>query len=287
MIKEGQEVNNTFNEVTLIVLAAGMGDHFGGLKQLIPIGSKKQTILEYTLDDAQSLGIRKVVFLVRSAIEEEFREVVLSKLYRKPFEIQVVIQHTDEVPEEFQTLSTRERPWGTGYAAKIAFEACRTPSAVLVNADDYYGPNALKAAAQAAAWGRNAIIGWPIEKTLSTRGPVSRGIIKVGKYNELIDIEERHGLTKANTPKNVLVSMNCIALAPSIKKPLEDNWLNFCANGGTNTLNKDCYLPDALREAVRQGEQIEVVATQDNWLGLTHRDDITEVDLQIGRLAGA
>jgi len=261
-----------------------MGSRFGGLKQLLPLGTKKQTLLEYTLDDAQTIGINKVVFLIRSAIEQEFRETIVSKLYRKPFEIKIAIQHTDDVPEEFETIATREHPWGTGHAVKTAFEACRTPSAVVVNADDYYGPNSLKAAAQAAAWGRNAIIGWPIEKTLSKRGPVSRGIIKVGKDNELVDIEERHGLTHANAPKNALVSMNCVALSPSMKKPLEDNWLNFCANGGTMTPNKECYLPDALREALRQGQQVEVVTTDDSWMGLTHRDDIPEVDLKIGRL---
>lgn len=278
------DTSSPFGNVSLVVLAGGMGSRFGGLKQLFQIGPKRQTILEYTLDDAQAIGIRKVVFVIRKAIEEDFREQVLHKLFRRPFEIKLAFQEISSLPQGHITPSQRQKPWGTGHALWLAFQTMRTPSAVMVNADDYYGPNSLKIAADAAKEGRNAVVVYPLDKTLSTRGPVARGIVTLGKKGEITDIVEHRNLTHENAPTRALASMNCISLTPSMAKPVEDNFVKFCESGRINTLDEECYLPDAIKEALRQGVSVEALCSPDQWMGLTHREDVADVEFKIGRV---
>ncbi len=272
-------------QVSLVVLAAGMGARFGGLKQLFPVGYKKQTILEYTLDDAEALGIKRVVFIIRHAMEKEFREIVLETIIRRPFEIRLAFQDDYPLPEGRVRHSERVKPLGTGQALLTGLKAMKTTSAVVVNADDYYGANALKAAAEAASWGRNAIVAYALKDTLSMRGPVSRGVLKLSPKDTLQGIEECRGLTVQNAPEGAYASMNLLALGPSSLKAVEENWLKFCEEGGAESLEKECLLPDALMRMVHAGVEVEVLKTQDRWLGLTHREDLQELDLRIGRVS--
>jgi len=279
------ETPNSFpNPISLIVLAAGMGSRFGGLKQLFPVGFKKQTILEYTLDDAEAIGIKRVVFVIRKTIEAEFREVVLEKIIRRPFEIRLAFQDTYPLPAGYRANPDRTKPFGTGHALLVGMETMKTSSAIVVNADDYYGPNALKTASEAAGWGRNAIIAYPLEKTLSRRGPSCRGIIERDKKGNVLAINDKGDITHANAPKGALANMNLVAVGASIKEYVDQNWNDFCAGGGLGTVDRECALPHAFAKASQQGGGVEVIETQDYWIGISHRDDLQDVDLHIGRL---
>jgi NDP-sugar pyrophosphorylase family protein len=270
--------------ISLVVLAGGMGSRFGGLKQLFPLGLKRQTILEYTLDDAQAIGIRKVIFVIRKETEADFREVVLNKLFRRPFEIKLVFQELDDLPEPYKAPLGREKPWGTAHAAWVGLKNMRTPSAVLVKADDYYGPNALEAAARAATEGKNAIVGYPVEKTLSSFGPVTRSLLTVDHKNHLLEIVAQKGMTGASAPHGQLVNMTCLSLNLSILKAFESSLLYFCSSGALQTPDAECHLNDGWREAVRSGIPVDVLPTTDPWMGLTTREDIAQIEYCIGRV---
>ena len=268
---------------SLVVLAAGMGSRFGGLKQLLPIGYKKQTILEYTLDDAEELGIRKIVFVIRKAIEAEFRELILNKLFRRPFEISLVFQELTSLPKGIKPPVDRTKPWGTGHAIKLAVHTLSSTPAVVVNADDYYGKQALASAVEAAGKGRNAIVAYQLHKALSHRGEVSRGVITLTPDGKFESIEEMKQLNFSNAPKNRLANMNLLALGLSIYPIVEKNWNEFCQKDSVKSLDQECYMPTIFQLAAQEGIPVDIIQTSDEWLGLTHRDDVQEVEMKIGR----
>ncbi|HSH51825.1 MAG TPA: sugar phosphate nucleotidyltransferase, partial [Bacteroidales bacterium] len=181
--------------LTLLVLAAGMGSRYGGLKQLDQVGPGGETIIDYSVYDAIEAGFTKVVFIIRKDIEKEMNELLFKK-YSQKIKIEYVFQELENVPEGIKIPKDREKPWGTGHAVLMAKDVIHEPF-VVINADDFYGKGAFKAVAdyirsqENDLGGKYCMAGYLLKNTLSENGTVSRGVCQVNNNNELIDITER------------------------------------------------------------------------------------------------
>lgn len=186
---------------TLLVLAAGMGSRYGGLKQLDGVGPCGETIMDYSVYDAARAGFGKVVFVIRNHFRNEFEQKVVSK-YRNLIEVELVEQEMDKLPEGFTLNPEREKPWGTGHATMMAAPVIDTPFAV-INADDFYGAKSFQVLAdflkeQVGQRGKYCMVGFYLNKTLSESGEVSRGICSVNGENYLTTVEEHHKVKESN-----------------------------------------------------------------------------------------
>ena len=222
---------------TLLILAAGMGSRFGGLKQIEPVGPNGETILEYSVYDAIRAGFGKIVFVIRESFAESFKTLYESKLTGK-IEIEYVYQETNMLPEGFQMPDNREKPWGTGHAVLMAKNAINEPFAV-INADDFYGAEAYRVIAeyltQSITTAKYAMVGYSLNNTLSEFGTVSRGICVTDENNRLTKITETHKIRPEGSlilceseeketvelKKNETVSMNFWGFHPSIFTNIE------------------------------------------------------------------
>ena len=178
---------------TLLVMAAGLGSRYGGIKQIAPVGPGGEAILEYSVYDALRAGFGKVVFVIRKELEKDFNEVFGNK-FRNRVDIEYVFQELNKIPEGFNIPSERVKPWGTGHAVLMAKDVIKTPFAA-INADDYYGIDAFKNMAeylkkQDFADSNFAMVGYLLGKTMSEHGSVSRGICSVDKHRMLLNVTE-------------------------------------------------------------------------------------------------
>jgi NDP-sugar pyrophosphorylase family protein len=274
---------------TLLVLAAGRGSRYGGLKQIDPVGPSGETVLDYAVYDALRAGFTRAVFVIRREFEEAFRAAVTAK-YAASIAVDYVFQSADDLPAG-SAAAARERPWGTGHALWCARGALAGPFAV-VNADDFYGAASyarLAAFLRGAGDGRFALVGFRLAQTLSEAGTVSRGLC-VEKDGRLVSVTEVPAIGTGDVGPGrrfsgqEIVSMNFWGFTPDIFAGLESGLRAFLAAQGSDP-RAEFYLPAAVSELVAAGAaSVEVLPSGDAWFGITYQGDRPRVAAAIGAL---
>ncbi|MGN0869429.1 MAG: NDP-sugar synthase [Akkermansia sp.] len=288
---------------TLLVLAAGMGSRYGGLKQLDPMGPNGEVILDYSVYDAIRAGFGKVVFIIRKDFEEAFKTQVGARFAGK-IEVDYAFQCLDDLPEGYTVPEGRVKPWGTAHALLAARDIVKEPFGV-VNADDFYGADAFAKAAEfltapagCACKEHYGMIGYPLKNTLSDHGDVNRGVCSI-KDGYLDSVEEYtkiqredDGVCRGNNlhgerkpvDTEELVSMNFWVFPASFIGRIGTHFTQFLAEHGTE-LKSECYIPTVVDELIHKGEaDCRVIKTTANWLGVTYPSDKPAVVESIARL---
>lgn len=263
-------------DTTLVVMAAGMGSRFGGLKQIAPIGPKGEIILDFSLYDAKEAGFNKAVFIIKKEIEKDFRECI-GKRIEKMIDVEYVFQETNKIPEEFMSLSGRAKPWGTGHAVLCARDAVKTPFAV-INADDYYGKEAFHLIHDhLVGEGNTCMVGYKLINTLTENGTVSRGVCEI-EDGCLKSVTEHTALDKnSGLPDSTIVSMNMWGFKPSIFDTIERDFNIFLKNL-SNPEKEEFYLPSIVDKMIKEeNEKVTVMPTDEKWYGVTYKDDAEKV----------
>ncbi|MCX6920805.1 MAG: nucleotidyltransferase [Verrucomicrobia bacterium] len=283
---------------TLLVLAAGMGSRYGGLKQIDPMGPSGETILDYSVYDAIRAGFGKVVFIIRPDFEKDFQERIVQKFADK-IEVGFAFQTLDCLPADFKIPEGREKPWGTTHAILCARANVQTPFAV-INADDFYGRDSYAVLSEQLKNLSNestayCMVGFTLKNTLSEHGTVARGVCKADAQGLLTDIDEMTKIAKTplggtNTAAdgkvtelsgNEPVSMNMWGFTPHIFKQLEVLFDEFLATKGQE-LKSECYIPLSVGSLVRSGQATcLVLRTDSTWFGVTYREDKAVVQASI------
>jgi UTP-glucose-1-phosphate uridylyltransferase len=286
---------------TLLVMAAGMGSRYGGLKQIDSMGPSGETILDYSVFDAIRAGFSKVVFIIRPDFEKDFRERIGSKFSNK-IEVDYAFQTIDKLPQGFSVPAGREKPWGTTHAILCARDVVKTPFAV-INADDFYGRDSYavlgkKLSTNANNETRYNMVGFTLKNTLSDHGTVARGVCRQNDQGFLTDIQELLKIAKTDSgAQNVAddgtvtklngdepVSMNMWGFTPSIFPQLETLFKKFLTEKGAE-LKSECYIPLSLGEIVKNGDgDCAVLRTSSSWFGVTYREDKPIVQASIQKL---
>lgn len=283
---------------TLLVLAAGMGSRFGGLKQLEPVGPEGETILDYSIFDARRAGFSKLVFVIRREIEELFKRKISAR-YEKSIAVDYVFQEVGTLPAGIAAPQGRTKPWGTTHAILVAANAIHEPFGV-INADDFYGPKSYQALAQHLLSGSPdyAMVGFVLRNTLSEFGSVSRGVCHVGDDGYLKDITELKSIRSegphiANIDSEgrqtqlnggEIVSMNMWGFTPRIFEQLNEQFLHFLRLHGEET-KAESYLPSTVNSLIQAGQaRVKVLRSGDAWFGVTYREDHPRVVQTIARL---
>jgi len=294
-------------DITLLVLAAGIGKRYKGLKQIDPVGPSGEFILDYSLYDAIQAGFTRVVFVIRKQIEAAFRQAVGS-YWEKKVPVEYAYQETDlGLPRSFPLPGGRQKPWGTAHAVLVARAAVRSAFAV-INADDFYGSSAYR---ELSAWLQKAIslggdrdeyafIGYRLINTLSEFGFVSRGVCTLDDEGDLAEVVERLRVEKdgqgAKTLDpagrwmklngNEIVSMNFWGFTPTLFNHLETGFSQFLEREGQNT-EAEYYIPFAVNELVRLGKaRVKYISTAEKWFGVTYPEDVPCVRSRIRELVG-
>ncbi|HEX7654117.1 MAG TPA: sugar phosphate nucleotidyltransferase [Verrucomicrobiae bacterium] len=283
---------------TLLVLAAGMGSRYGGLKQIDPVGPNGETIIDYSIFDAMRAGFGKLVFVIRKDIEQQFRELVGAR-FEKRIAVEYVFQELDKLPAGFSLPAGRTKPWGTTHAILMA-EGTVKENFAAINADDFYGQNAYKLVAQHLTSGTPdyAMVGFILKNTLSDFGTVARGVSRVDAANylthivELTKIERDGAAAKDTGPDGTItkltgeeaVSMNFWGFTPALFEQLKTEFDKFLRKAGTE-LKSECYIPATVGELVTsQRAKCKVLRSPDSWFGVTYREDRPQVVQSIQNL---
>jgi len=273
---------------TLLVLAAGLGSRYGGLKQLDPVGPAGETILDYAVFDAVRAGFGRVVFVIRRDFEAAFRTQVAAK-YAGQVAVDFVFQALDALPAGFAPPAGREKPWGTGHAVWCARDAIHEPFAV-IGADDFFGRDAFQKLAEFLSAERISeienqkfcMVGYRLDRTLSEHGTVARGVCEVGADGLLRGIVERTAIDLAQLGRGDLrgdatVSMNCFGFTPALF-PALDAQLGEFLRAGDAAATREFYLPVVVSAMIARGEAtVRVLPTPGEWFGVTHRGDRSRV----------
>ncbi len=289
------------NQPTLVVMAAGIGSRYGGLKQVDPIGPNGEIVIDYSIYDALRAGFDKVVFIIRKEIEEIFREKIGRKVEQR-VETAYVFQDLYDVPEGFHVPEERKKPWGTGHAVLAARGVVTAPCAA-INADDFYGAEALQAMADFLRQAQDreglydyAMVGYILQNTLSDYGSVARGVCRVTPEGYLIEVEERTRIEKSGeavryTENGVdwvtlawdsLVSMNMWGFTPSIFAELAARFPVFLEKQAGNLLKAEFFLPSTVNELLQEGKaRVRVLPTGEKWFGITNPQDRPQVQQAI------
>jgi hypothetical protein len=276
---------------TLMILAAGMGSRYGGLKQIDPVGPGGETVLDYAVFDALRAGFGRIVFVIRRDIEAAFRAQIGVR-YAGRAEVEYVFQSEDELPEGFRPRAGRIKPLGTGHAVWCARRCVREPFAV-INADDFYGADSFsQLGAFLGSAGRPnefAMVGFRLAATLSEHGTVARGVCSVTD-GSLGAIDERTGISPADVGPGrtysgeETVSMNCWGFTTALFPALESGLAAFLRARGADPL-AEFYLPAAISDMIGKGSfQVRVLPTCSTWFGITYRDDKPKVAASIAEL---
>jgi len=281
---------------TLLILAAGMGSRFGGLKQAEKFGPNGEYIIDYSIYDALRCGFNKVVFIIKEENYDLFRETVGKRIEGK-IDVKYVFQKNDNVPSQYIIPDNRVKPLGTAHAVLCAKNVINEPF-LMINSDDFYGYDAFKVASDFIDSNSKdmAIIGYKVENTITENGAVKRGVLKEtnGNLNEIIEssIEKKDDIIYA-TPlgtnnskeinKDTKVSMNMIAFLPEFFEFIENNFDDFLKN---SNLEKDEYLiPDVVMKAINTGYcNVKVIETNSKWVGVTYKEDKDSVTNYINEL---
>ncbi len=272
---------------TLLVLAAGMGSRYGGLKQIDPVGPNGETIIDYSIYDALRAGFGKLVFVIRHDIEAAFKETIGARFHgRVP--VEYVFQELDKLPPGFSVPPGRTKPWGTAHAILMAEEGIHEPFAA-INADDFYGANSYRLLAEHLQRGTGdfAMVGFILRNTLSEFGSVARGICQVGADGYLQGVTELTKIEKADNAAKYtdaegkvhpltgdeMVSMNMWGFTPALFGQLRRRFVAFLERQGKD-LKAECYIPTEVNGLVREGQaRVKMLRTPDAWFGVTYRED--------------
>ena len=275
---------------TLVILAAGMGSRYGGLKQLDGLGPNGETIMDYSVFDAMRAGFGKVVFVIRKDFEDDFRRVVLSK-YADHVPCEVCFQGIDNLPEGFTRNPERTKPWGTNHAVLMAKDLIHEPFMV-INADDFYGKESFEVMAKFlldvnGEQGRYCMAGYRVGNTLSEHGTVSRGVCATDKMGFLTDVVERTAIESKNghilfpdengneveIPFDTPVSMNMWGFTPEYFEYTEAAFKAFLTEHGQE-LKTEFYIPTLVNDLIKAGKATcQVLDTPAKWFGVTYADD--------------
>jgi NDP-sugar pyrophosphorylase family protein len=287
--------------LTLVVLAAGLGSRFGGLKQLEPVGPGGATLMDYSVFDARRAGFSRVVFVIRPEMTEAFDRVIGDR-YRDRLEVAVACQRLEDLPGSMQVPPDRLRPWGTAQAVLAARDQVSGPFAVL-NADDFYGRNALVEIArflQHPPPDTIAVVGYRLDQTASPAGGVNRAALEQAADGNLAGIVEVKNLVEASegrfrgevqgepriVPADTLVSMNLWGLTPTIFPRLADGFAAFLTRGPGRA--GEYYLPEAVREMLDEGAiRVKVLPTTSRWCGMTYPADRPRVEASLLELVAS
>ncbi len=274
---------------TLVVMAAGMGSRFGGLKQMEPIGPNGEVLLDFSVYDAKKAGFNKVVFIIKEEIEKDFKELVGKKV-EKVIDVEYVMQDVSNLPEG------RKKPWGTTHAILCCKDTVKEPFAV-INADDYYGSNAFTEIhnhLEKATGFDFCMVAYDLEKTVSENGTVARGCCELENGN-LKNIVERtkidsacrytddDGETWTQLPIDQKVSMNLWGFTPDIFPELQKEYDNFMQTA--NLAKDECLIPTLVDKLIKGGKAtVKAYSNKDKWYGITYREDKEEVQKSLKAL---
>lgn len=270
-------------DITLVVMAAGMGSRFGGLKQIEPIGPNGEVLLDFSVFDAVKAGFTKVVFVIKHAIEKDFKEMV-GKRIAKRVKVEYVFQEIDKLPEGYVCPTDREKPWGTAHAILCCKDIVKEPFAV-VNADDYYGRSAFQQMADFLNEDTPdyAMVGFRLANTLTENGYVSRGVCEiengilktVTERTKIVDCKytEDDGATWTELPADTVVSMNLWGFRPDVFGYIETGFKKFL-DEKISVPKSEYYLPTVVSERIEKGEkEVRVLVAEEKWYGVTYKED--------------
>ena len=272
---------------TLLVLAAGMGSRYGGLKQIDPVGPAGETIIDYSIYDAIRAGFGKLVFVIRKDIEAQFREIIGAR-FEKRIAVEYAFQELDKLPVGFSVPPGRTKPWGTTQAILMAEDVIREPFAA-INADDFYGADSFQVLSKQLQSGSAdySMVGFILRNTLSEFGSVARGVCQVDASNylksilELTKIEKDGTGAKSISPDGAItkltgdepVSMNMWGFTPDIFPHLRREFTEFLKLQG-KAEKSECYIPMTVGDLIRSGQaRCQVLRSSASWFGVTYRED--------------
>ena len=284
------------NDVTLLVMAAGMGSRYGGLKQLDAIGPNGETIIDYSVYDAVKSGFSKVVFIIRREFEKEFKERI-SDQYTGKIQVEFAFQELQALPYGFTCPEGREKPWGTGHAILSALDLISGPF-VVINGDDYYGRESFKVVSDYYREGADqfSMVAFQLDKTLSIFGGVTRGLctVKEGKLDTIIETENLQKTENGISSDRDIgldgtepVSMNMWGFTPVLFDYLKDTFVDFLNEYGTE-LKSEFLIPSVINDLIQSGrEQVHVLRSNSSWFGVTYKEDKPYVMGEIQKLINA
>ncbi len=276
---------------TLLVLAAGMGSRYGGLKQMDGVGPHGEIIMDYSIEDAIRAGFGKVVFVIRHSFEEEFKRHINADHFGNRIQVEYVFQELDKLPEGFTVPEGREKPWGTNHAILMAKDAIHEPFAI-INADDFYGRDAFQVMGDhlrtlGGKKGDYCMVGYRLENTLSENGTVSRGVCEVDEKGLLAGMTERLGIGRTANgieykeadgsmhplSADATVSMNLFGFTPDYFEESEKLFVTFLREHG-HELKSEYYIPYAVNTFIANGyATMRVLKTTAQWFGVTYKED--------------
>ena len=279
----------------LVVMAAGMGSRYGGLKQIDPVGSHGEAILDYSLFDAHEAGFGAAVIIIKKAIEKDFMETVGKRLEKCPMEIRYAFQETDKLPEGFTVPEGRVKPWGTSHAVLCAAEAVDGAPFAVINADDYYGKDAFRTIyRQLTKKGddqmhRYCMVSYQLGNTVTENGSVARGVCTVDEQGYLQKVVERTRIEKKDDgiaftedgdswtrlPFETPVSMNMWGFTPSFLREIGERFPAFLREDvPKNPAKAEFFLPRTVSELLEEGKAtVQVLSSPDKWYGVTYAAD--------------
>lgn len=277
----------------LVVMAAGMGSRYGGLKQIDPVGSHGEAILDYSIFDAYEAGFETAVIIIKEAIKEDFMQTVGARLAKSPMEIRYAYQELDKLPEGYRVPAGRTKPWGTAHAALCSAEAVGDAPCAIINADDYYGKAAFKTIFRALSENTDPwayfMVGYELGKTVTEHGSVARGVCVTDEQGYLTEINERTRIEKyeggihytedgenwVDLPADTTVSMNMLGFKPSFLREVGARFPRFLDTALVNNPMKgEYFLPSVVEQLLNEGKAtMRVLKSADRWYGVTYAAD--------------
>ena len=290
------------NKPVLVIMAAGMGSRYGGLKQMDPVGPDGELILDYSLFDAKRAGFERAVIIIKKENEQDFREVLGDRV-SKHMQIDYAYQALDNIPEGYEIPEGRVKPWGTGHAVLCAAEKVGDAPFCAINADDYYGREAFQLCydhlTKLSSDKDLCMVGYLIKNTLSETGSVARGVCTLDENSCLTDLKERtHIISSVDGPlftedgktytllsPETVVSMNMWGFPAAMMQHLKDGFPQFLSEKvPANPLKAEYFLPSVVDAQLSAGATARVYTTPDKWYGVTYREDRAEVVDALSRM---
>ena len=289
----------------LVIMAAGMGSRYGGLKQIDPVDREGHIIMDFSIYDAKKAGFEKVVFIIKKENEKDFKDAVGRRI-EKVMDTAYVYQELDSIPEGFAVPEGRVKPWGTAHAILCAAGKIDSPFAV-INADDYYGRSAFEKIYQYLTTHeddekyRYTMVGYRLINTVTDNGYVSRGVCALNEKNELVSVTERTRIEKRGSgvaysedggsswteiAGNTLVSMNMWGFTESILEEIRSGFPAFLKNGlAENPMKCEYFLPSVVSDLLSMGKaSVTVLESEDKWYGITYKEDKPAVTAAIQKM---
>lgn len=281
------------SKATLIIMAAGMGSRYGGLKQIDPVGKNGEIILDYSVYDAIEAGFDRVIFVIKHEIENDFKAVMKGKFENK-IQIEYAYQDINNIPQPFTVPQGRQKPWGTGHAVLSCKSMIDGPFAV-INADDYYGRETFKLIYNEITKESPiedkysfCMVGFKAENTLTENGHVARGVCQINSAGYLTDIVERSKIARRDgkimftedeetwteIPEGSTVSMNCWGFSKEMMTELENRFKGFLEKNKDNLLKCEYFLPFVVDDLLKEDKaSVKVLQTKEKWYGVTYKQD--------------